>query len=679
MQTHPAPSSKISLEKQVRDDDPPSLGFFTKTFTAVLSTTVGEEKVQHHSPLKPIQNLGPGLPVGSFPSLSTNNDPSKILPKTTDPQLEIHQRTARFSRVEQGQQMPPSSNIRTEVQNANAWRSSKIQNSDVAIVKKQDEISRPLTTPFAEQPAQFHHPVLAEILSSPPPRTRTDILTAPLINPSDSHQQLAASLNVKPASGFPNSQHRRQQPETEALPRPQPPQKQPELQGRIVREQPQEPPRTLNIQAPLPNSQPRLGPSFLSSGVPDSQPTVHKQDNLPRTEMSMSVAPSYQRGKPENYPSYKPLTQTLDKYGNLAQTPGPSRAPNGLPQIGRHQHSASLPTSFVAPSTANFPSREEVPRSANPMQAHFSMNPPGVINPPIHNSMTTLAATTSEETILMTPTSLAHSTKLKPTVSRQSVTPSVSSQTGRKPGGIFGMFRRTSAQAAAPPQYEIWHPTVQTPNSSPGHSNVVVPNPAPIAALPTPSTAPSAPQAPAPIAIPVRIHGATERITQNSNVYTPFRFLRSRKPHSISLASVEAQDGTAVSNPPMVYFISENDIPFHSQIPLLDLQRPPCTVRPLQYNHPQSGTIDVRQKNGETEGRLKPNFGRESNLEDNRRQVLSSMWMKKPRRICRNDHAACGLDTGNQSSNPNPKQNHRDSRKFMNYYEPRICLQHFIF
>jgi hypothetical protein len=186
------------------------------------------------------------------------------------------------------------------------------------------------------------------------------------------------------------------------------------------------------------------------------------------------------------------------------------------------------------------------------------MNPAGASNPPIHNSTTTLAATTSEETILMTPSSLAHPMMLKPTTSRQSVTPSVASQADRKTGGgIFRMFRKTSAQAAPPPlqavpppHYEVWHPTVQTPNSSPGHSNVVVPNPAPIAKPPQP---PSAPKAPAPISIPVHIHGATERTTQNPNVYTPFRFLRSRKPHSISHASVEAQDGTAVRNPLMFF------------------------------------------------------------------------------------------------------------------------------
>ena len=653
LQTHAFPSSGFGIEEKAKDNDPPSLGFFTKTFTAVLSTTGAEKNSRRRSPLEAIQNLGPELPAGSFPPF-TNND---ALPKSVDVQLEIHQRTPRFSQVEQGHQMPPplivAQNSRTETQNGSALR------SDVPIMKKEDRFSRVPNFSSAEQPTKIHHPALAEILSSPPPRIdiRGDI-AVPLTNPSDSHQRIAPSLNVKPTSEIPDYQHRTRRPETETIFRPQPPQRQvSESQGRPDPEQPQEPSKTLTVQA---NSQAKLGYPTLStrvSNIPNPQPTVHKQDNLPRynkdpiplsQDTNMSAVPFYQREKAEDYSSYKPTYQAPDKYGILAQSQGPqsSRTQSGLPQLGRHQHSASLPTSFPT-SPANFPSKE-LPRSATPAQTQFSLNTAGGLNPAVHDSTPKLFATASEETILMTASSL------KPTTSRQSVTPSVSSQTSLKAsGGIFSMFRRTSAQAAQPPpQYEVWHPAVPTPNSSPGHRNIV-PDTAPIAAIPTP---PSAPQAPAPIAIPVHIHGATKQLPHNSNVYTPFKFLRSRKPRAMSFASVEAQDGTAVRN--LLFFLcnSRSDMLFHRQTPLLDLQRPPCTVRLLQYSHPLSGTVDLRQRNGEIEKRPRPKFGRESNLDDSRR-VLSSMWKKKLQGTSRGGHAACGRDTGKQANHQNLKQN----------------------
>ena len=567
LQTHRVPSSMSGIEEKVKDNDPPSLGFFTKTFTTVLSNTGGERISQRRSPLEAIQNLGPELLADSFLSRPfTNNDASKTPPKSVDVQLEIHQRTSRLSQVEQGPQMPTPSvvaqNPRTEMQNGNVLRPPKTQSSDVPIIKKEDRFSRAPNTSSSVQPAKIHHPVLAEILSSPPPRIQTDIRDDAVMstNPSDSYQRTGLSSNVKLTSEIPNYQYRTRQPETETPSRSQPPQRQvSESQGRADPEQPQEPSKA--------NSQAKLGYPSWSTRVPNisnPQSTLHKQDNLPRTEMldsnvganrsnqepiplsqdtNMSAAPSYQREKTEDY-SYKPTYQAPDKYGILSQSQVPPsfRAPSGVPQINRHQHSASLPTP-IATSPANFSSKE-LPRSATPAQNQFSLNTVGASNPAAHNSTPKLTATASEETILMSASSLAQPATLKPTISRQSVTPSVSSQTGRKTSsGIFNMFRRTSAQVAPPPpQYEIWRPTVPTPNSSPG-DNVVVPQTPPIAVIPTPS---SAPNASAPIAIPVHIHGVTKQLPQNSNVYTPFRFLRSRKTRAISLASVEAQDGTAV-------------------------------------------------------------------------------------------------------------------------------------
>jgi hypothetical protein len=296
-----------------------------------------------------------------------------------------------------------------------------------------------------------HNPLPnTEILSSPPPRTdnRGDV-AALSTNPSNSHQQIGPSSNVKPTSDNPNYQHRTRRPETETTSRPQPPQRLPESQGRPDPEQPQAPSRALNIQA---NSQARLVYPTLPTQVPsisNPQLTVHKQDSLPRTEMldssvgpnrynkepipssqdtNMSAPLSYQREKTEDYSSYKPTYQAPDKYG-----------------------------------------------------------------------------------------------------------------------------------------------------------------------IPTP---PLALQMPAPIEVPVHIHGATKQLPHNSNFDAHSIFLSSRRPRTISLASLEAQDGTVVRNPRFLLSNSRSDMPFHSQTPLLDLQRSPCMVWLLQYSHPQSGTIDSRQKSG---------------------------------------------------------------------------------
>ncbi|KIM49197.1 hypothetical protein M413DRAFT_21461 [Hebeloma cylindrosporum] len=612
----PVPGARFGVEEKVKDNDLPSLGFFTKTFTAVLTTTGGERISQRRSPLEAIQSLGPELPTGPFPPRTLpNNDAPKTAPKSVDVQLEIHQRAPSF----QGQPIPPplivSQNARTEMQNGNALRPvPKVLSSDVPIMKQEDRSSRVPNITSASQPAKIHHPALAEILSSPPPRTHIDVRGDPAVpstNPSDSHQRIAPSSKVKPTSEIPNHQHRTRQPETETMVRPQPPQRQvSESLGRLDLEQPQESYRTSNIQA---NPQAKLGYPTWSTRVPNisnPQAMVPKQDNLPRAmldssvgtkrhnqeigplsqDTNMSAAPSYQREKTEDYSSYKPTYSAPDKYGLVAQSQGPqtSRAPSGLPQAGRHQHSISLPTSFVTPP-ANFPSKE-VPRSATPAQSQFALNT-GTLNPAIQNSTPKLAATASDETILMTASSLAQPMMLKPTISRQSVTPSVSSQTGRKMGsGIFNMFRRTSAQAAPPPpQYEIWHPNVATPNSSPGHPNMVVPNAAQLATIPTP---PSAPQTPAPMAIPVHIHGIKKQLPHNSNVYTPFRFLRSRKPRAISLASLEAQDGTASNT-----VVGSPTASMHSQAP--PVQSPPERDNRLateEWRNREEAEAEVRAK-----------------------------------------------------------------------------------
>lgn len=159
----------------------------------------------------------------------------------------------------------------------------------------------------------------------------------------------------------------------------------------------------------------------------------------------------------------------------------------------------------------------------------------------------------SEESLLMTPSSLAPS-MLKPSISRSSIPASVSSsqQETRKKGGFLGMFRsKASQQPPPPPQpqqptpqaYEVWNPPGRDPprakNGPP--KRVTLP--------PESDTKPlsSRVKAPPPIEIPNQKPSVSERKSPNSKVFTPFRYLTSKRNRTMSAASAEAVDGTAVS------------------------------------------------------------------------------------------------------------------------------------
>jgi len=178
----------------------------------------------------------------------------------------------------------------------------------------------------------------------------------------------------------------------------------------------------------------------------------------------------------------------------------------------------------------------------------------------------------------MTPSSLARSVMLKPTVSRQSVTPSISSQKGT---GLFTMFRsRTPAQPR--PQYEIWHPNAssKTPDPNVASSDTLPEQKKTSAPTPVPVTS-------APIAI--------ERSSQKSKIFTPFRYLTTKRNRTVSLVSVEAQDGTAPST-----VVGSPTASMLSQAPF----QPPPVRDPMQ------ATEEWRHKEDETYSSGKPRIQR---------------------------------------------------------------------
>ncbi len=210
----------------------------------------------------------------------------------------------------------------------------------------------------------------------------------------------------------------------------------------------------------------------------------------------------------------------------------------------RHHHSASLPTPLppvVPSSSGNYVSRDDVPRSSTPAPIQRKSSSYQVNSAPPHASTTSLRLRKdpSEETILLTPSSLARSIALKPTTSRQPITLSSQAPRASAAPGFFNMLKKTASSTQAPAQqYQIWHPTVpvKTPDSSPKSMQ----------SPPEPNAQP-APRKhlPPPISIPVPIH---DHRIPSSNVFTPFRYLTTRRNRAVSVASLEAQDGTAVRN-----------------------------------------------------------------------------------------------------------------------------------
>ena len=286
-----------------------------------------------------------------------------------------------------------------------------------------------------------------------------------------------------------------------------------------------------------------LHPPHATSSVPD-RPFLESQVNYKKPgqsgtyfpEVSISASGPSQvedlssgKVRPSSILDSKPLSDSVPHY--RATTPVRDST-----STSRHHHSMSLPVNLVP--SANVPSDDGPLHSeARPPSHHHSASQTKPSHTPPTDSQRLAPnithASDSEETILMTPSSLARSVMLKPTVSRQSVAPSVSSQTARKGAGLFTMFR-SKTPAQPPPQYEIWHP-----------KKTAEPNAAPSGTLSSTFKFPEQERSSAPTPVPVPI--ANERPSQKSKIFTPFRYLKSKRNRAVSFASVEAQDGTAVS------------------------------------------------------------------------------------------------------------------------------------
>ena len=538
-------TTQTVVNKQMNNDfaqGSPSLGFFNNTFSEVLQSRVVRRSDQEDRP----GMKGDGKIV--YTVLETDKDHSTINKKTSDSL--VNGDAVRNVLPKEQPEVPSVERLVTQ-------EASHIDNHKSRVAFSQILSERSSKSPSTPSQSRIQHPGLAEILSpfnrndndQPPssstahhqPTNSSTVISKPGLSPKfqgsldkQSPDDKLVSPKSSPSRQSPfDLRHKEEEPPHESSKR--------QLQqstttffksaylGNLLSD-----PRGGDSLGPTPTNVPSssshpsnvLHPPHTTSNVPDG---ITRVTSFPEVPIGAGVPSQAEESSRKFRPSSildsnKPLPNSIPHY--RATTPLRDST-----STSRHQHSMSLPVHLV-------PSVDGPLRSAaHPPLHHHSVSQTKLgYTPPDSQRLAsnTHAASDSEETILMTPSSLARSVMLKPTVSRQSVAPSVSSQTARKGTGLFTMFR-SKTPARPPPQYEIWHPNTT--------SKTAEPNMTPSGTL-TSSSEQEKKSAPVPVtSVPI----AVERPSQKSKIFTPFRYLTTKRNRAVSLVSLEAQDGTAVS------------------------------------------------------------------------------------------------------------------------------------
>ncbi|KAF8902065.1 hypothetical protein CPB84DRAFT_1846482 [Gymnopilus junonius] len=591
----------------------PSLGFFNADFTSALSASTQKKMVEERTPLK--------LNIDMRPNVEWSQSSSRggIGPKTEG-------ETSQGWHAILGRKEPTADEKRNEPLQSSKFL-GPLPSRDYETINSFNTQSVP--------PYKISHPVLAEILSSPPPTRPVPISSntnmdssRPFASSGGKVEQSKASISASTGQQVNTGTTRDMASQKYSQPRHVSDVGQAPLQDHDY--------KTTTLRTP--NAQPRTVPqtrdthtsvpvttTFTPNRVPSSstQPfaaahmSLLKQDDLPAatssprpdnakigtytTQTSLNqdkktIAPftstssALKEGRwitSEGHPSHKNASQDT-RVPVSSQNPAPS-------QPNRHQHSASLPTSLPLTSMVNPPQKDEPSRTRSPVypQLHYTPFQTNLVrvNPTAERTTVTLPKAPSEETILMTPSSLANSTPLKPTISRQSAVPSVSSQMAKK-GSIFNVFRKAPPQPSTQttPQYEIWHPNIatKTPDSSPGNTKSTNGNPGLQATPPTPPKLQTADE----FSIPVRIHGGEQKTSSSSRVFTPFRYLTSRRNHAVSVASMEAQDGTATNT-----VVGSPTASMHSQGAIIPPPARDPKLATEEWRNKEEADAEVRNKN----------------------------------------------------------------------------------
>ena len=559
--------------------DSPSLGFFNNTFSEALRSPILRQSGQGNHPTMKVDGKIHGLR-----SISVDFETDKY--DGTDQTINIKTSEPLVNRDVVKNVLPKE---QSEVPLVERLITRKDLQIDIHSSKTHvpSEVSPPKCPPTPSQ-SRIQHPGLAEILSSSSTKDQNNANSQSPSSSTALHQPTTSTVFSKSGSspklqGLPDKQRLDDKLASPKLsPSRQLP---PVLRHKEVEQRLHESPKRHLQQTPTPT------PTSRSAHLQSLLSDPHGSDSLnltPSNILPSSLHPSHTTSSVREgvtRPSLETMPHVYSKKAGQSSTANPEVpiSTGGLSQVEeelasrkirppsivdskllgnsiphsraitplrestpttRHQHSVSLPVHLV-PLT-NVPSADGPVRSAAQAPSHHrstSQTKTSYARPPGSQTLgpnITHAASASEETVLMTPSSLAHSVMLKPTVSRQSVTPSMASQTARKGTGLFTMFR-SKTPTQPPPQYEIWHP-----NTS---SSTAIPNVAPSGTMPS-FTEKKRASASATAPTPVRetsVPTAIERTSPKLKIFTPFRYLTTKRTRAVSLVSVEAQDGTAVS------------------------------------------------------------------------------------------------------------------------------------
>ncbi|KAG6850534.1 hypothetical protein H0H93_012150 [Arthromyces matolae] len=324
-----------------------------------------------------------------------------------------------------------------------------------------------------------------------------------------------------------------------------------------------------------------LHPDITYSLPPNSFPYVEPHQNTSNPQRSVpspgiASATAYQQlvssptplESPHNYRSSSHPAQRSDRQlavpskGSSGFHVGPSAARPAVPTSSEapqplHRSHPSMPSSSVNPKPPRIhaASRSTVPNPIPNSQNGLSNDvaPRSVLldmNAQSNNQIAQAVATSSrlkdrtpstsgkasaESILLKTPSSLTP-TILKPTTSRTSIPASLSSQTSSRRRGLFGLFKPKDIQLPDPIQGDGQSRMLPRKIRKESKTNSKVESSKVASAV--------SQTIPPPIQVHIPILPTSGRKSPNK-VFTPFRYLSTKRNRRVSEASLEAQDGTA--------------------------------------------------------------------------------------------------------------------------------------
>lgn len=245
------------------------------------------------------------------------------------------------------------------------------------------------------------------------------------------------------------------------------------------------------------------GASWTSSGkVVNSASQAAASHQRSKTSLTQPAQPS---SRPQDDALYKRNSALQNLGVQNAATYTPSNEISQTRSDSRHTSRTTLPDRAI--EAATLPQVDQQPKQSarNPSELSRARPP-------------------SEDSLLKTPSSLAASI-LKPTISRTSIPTSVSSTHNSHKTGLFKIFR---------PRTQTENQEVRFDSSSEKPDGGKDKESSRTKGKPTP------------INVPTDRPGIPDRKSPTSKVFTPFRYLTSRRYRTVSAASAEAINGTAV-------------------------------------------------------------------------------------------------------------------------------------